>query len=273
MFFASILYLAVFSAAAASEPASADCAEVSLLTSPVSVVARLKPSEPPFYDFTLTVTYRGQVVKLFETELFQDSGCAGAIDRLRRSVGWKDEYLFIRTECGGGNAWRCVIDDVYKLKGGTLLHVGYTCPHFSDYDSAVGVTKQEADFIDVFDALENESCHACAPDLKLILHDRHDHLILSVRDTWRANHERFENNDRLICQSLSSPDAFNDLNFNAALLFNFALSKLCMHHRTTERYLRLARKYGGASNEDYLRSLLPRIPDGNAYHQEEEREE
>jgi hypothetical protein len=82
-----------------------------------------------------------------------------ALSQLKAGVGWKNRYLFVRESCGGGNAWRCSVDHIFRVSGDRLVELGviFTHPESRDAGSGYG----EGYFRDVYNKLESTSESLC----------------------------------------------------------------------------------------------------------------
>ena len=80
----------------------------------------------------------------------------------KKHITWKGPYLLVRSECGGGNAWRCDRDAIFAARSGQLIQLGevYAGSRTTSYQSY-----RNGYFGDVYDKLENNALtgHATAP--------------------------------------------------------------------------------------------------------------
>jgi hypothetical protein len=74
-------------------------------------------------EFLVTVDYAKQRYR-FATFVPQWDSATDGIDRQRTLSGWKGDYLFVRHQCGQMANWRCVVDQVFTLHQGALVHLG-----------------------------------------------------------------------------------------------------------------------------------------------------
>jgi hypothetical protein len=74
-------------------------------------------------EFVASVTFGKQQYR-FPTYVPDFENPNVGIDQQRALSGWKGDYLFVRHQCGQAANWRCVVDQVFTLKSGSLLHLG-----------------------------------------------------------------------------------------------------------------------------------------------------
>lgn len=68
------------------------------------------------YDFEILVTYDKKQFKI-SSIIIGVRNIDEAVSQIKESTGWKDNYLFVPSECGGGNAWRCNTEHVFAIHG------------------------------------------------------------------------------------------------------------------------------------------------------------
>jgi hypothetical protein len=192
----------------------------------VEVTAEAAQSDGGDYVFNLTVSSGDDSYRL-ETGIIGVRGRQKALAKLRSTIGWKGSYLFVRTECGGGNAWRCCLDNVYRVLDGHLVALGAVWAFESPL--SVGPSFADGMFVDVYDALEGNglTCHALAPSIWLAKRERSGALEAVADATWRLNNEQFSANRRLLQRaSRERRRQDDDERTRAAVLFNATLAKL-----------------------------------------------
>ena len=100
---------------------------IAILERPVRVIATPQDPTPGggWYLFDLAVEYGDQRCDLVTAVLVPaEDGERAAWARLRRTIGWKGDYLFVLNECGAGNTWKCASEAVFMLRDGRLIARG-----------------------------------------------------------------------------------------------------------------------------------------------------
>jgi len=141
------------------------------------------------FEFEIRLTYgTHQDAALFEsveTGWVADN-LKAALKEMKHLTGVKKGYLFVPESCGGCNAWRGQVENVYKIHGGMPRKIGrLACRNDHEPGSSLG----KDGFWDYFDGLEINAytCHAASPGFAVALNDSQDHLTLDVERTWIMN--------------------------------------------------------------------------------------
>ena len=203
----SLAALAI-SVAALGVASAADSAPTALLLDhPVRVVATLEDTIGPHLRCRLDVSGPRATYAL-ETDLMLAGGASwdSALVALRHTIGWCDGYLFVRTECGGGNAWKCASETVFALRGGRLVSLGTLAAWaggglatsrvrggFRDYDADLEIT--------------DATSHAGAPGFEVRLRERGGTLVGERAATWRLLAKRRAGSARLAREHAGPPGA------------------------------------------------------------------
>lgn len=152
-----------------------------------------------------------------------------AIERQRTVTGWKEGYLFVRDSCGGGNAWRCDSDHVFRLvtdkKGeDELVYVGAVAS--GEDCNQPGCALEDGVFTDIYDGLEANALtsHANAPALIIGLREQAGRFVADLDLTWDMNQERYTAGLRCLAGQTSNP-CIERLTPKNALLFNALLAQ------------------------------------------------
>jgi hypothetical protein len=247
------LYRALIGLVCVSSAASAATSAVgfTLLTQPVKVVAQSdsKPGDPArFFPFTLTVSH-DRCLFTFKTLLIAVANRDQALVVLRRTIGWKDGYLFVRQECGGGNMWRCNVDQVFALRNGRLLHIGEQLG--GRRDLGVGALFRDGYFTDVYDRFESNALtsHAGAPSFTIYMKEKNGAFVVDLTRTWTRNREAFKRDrdeiPRVARNRGMDPRARAEM-----------LASLLLHNTLLERYCLKPRRLAGTMH-DAARLLSP----------------
>jgi hypothetical protein len=134
----------------------------------------------------------------FETEHQRKSDF---VESLRRQIGWKDGVLFVPHSCGGGNAWRCNLQLLYRIDDGKLVELGAVKAGLEGHP--IGNNLVDGYIEDDFDLLENNSLtsHAAAPGFTIVLRITPKGLVVDAERTWERNIFDYRaNEERLGCE-------------------------------------------------------------------------
>jgi hypothetical protein len=210
---------------------------VVIMQEPVMVTAKdIDGKEPNHYQLELSIEYGDDRYK-FTTNMIHTSTFQEAIESQRTSTRWKESYLLVGWERGGGNASRGYLDTVFMLNKGKLVYLGEV-----DADSFENGT-----FKDWYDKFEgnNLTSHADAPVIRLVVEEKSGRLVANLEKTWNENQKRFNENRAII------KDILTDKNMNSEsritwlsgpLLFNAVLGKYCKRQADMDSFLKLAGK-------------------------------
>ncbi|MGH8801248.1 MAG: hypothetical protein ACREX6_02995 [Casimicrobiaceae bacterium] len=214
-------------------PAFADAA-FPILVRPVAVSARLSSASgtpASLFVFTVTVSHDQQAYA-YRTSLVAVNDLSSAIAILKRTIGWRGGYLFARQECGGGNAWRCNVDQIFALRSGRLIRVGEQIG--GQRSQAPGTAYRNGHFVDVYDRLEinDLTSHAGAPWFRIYLVDHDGILVADLPFTWRNDLRHFESSRRELARIERDPKLDPRARHEtivSLLLHNAALARYCRH--------------------------------------------
>lgn len=235
-------------------------AEFTILADKVKVTAT-QEGVPNDFMFALTVAHGDQRFTLSTALTIGVRNQQDAIMAMKKTMGWKGDYLFIREECGGGNIWRCNLNHVFALREGRLIYIGEVageeriapCPSFKD-----------GYFIDVYDKLEcnDLTCHARAPAIRLIMKEKRGRFHVVLQRTWQANLQQFLENMAEIREMLANaheePPELSGI--ADLLLFNAALAKYCKRHKEFDQIIRMAQAGSSEKGKQILQILAEVVP-------------
>lgn len=230
-----------------------------IVQKPVTVSARLKERQDRLFVFEIGLAGK-TTTACFDTTVLDDD-IEKAVRYLKQACQVDGDYLLVPSECGGGNAWRCNLDHVFKIHGGEPVFIGDAIA-----DEPQTELLGQRVFLDVYDVLElnDLTCHADAPDFKLILTDRDGHLAVDLDLTWTNNATSYEQNR----SALGAFQAKAKLTYEqrreaaAALLFNCALAKYCSHATELEAALKMAKALLPSDALKSLRAELDKVSAG-----------
>ncbi|MEW6111913.1 MAG: hypothetical protein AB1664_07270 [Thermodesulfobacteriota bacterium] len=144
-------------------------------------------------DVTIHVT-RGDIS--FEVPYLSLSRTSpnGVIEGIRESTGWKDGYLFIPSECGGGTSWRCETEYVFAVRQGKLIKVGEFAVTMGPNTPGLGSSYAHGFFYDVWGRLEANpfTSHASAPFFFMVMKEEDGVLAPDLDRTWEHNRETYK---------------------------------------------------------------------------------
>jgi len=165
-----------------------------ILSDRVNVQAILIESETPLelYFFDIVVTHDRRQFKTFTGIMARD--IKEAVSSLKKSVGWKGNYLFVTEDCGGGNIWRCYVEHVFAIRQGQLIYIGSVVQQ--DLDNKPGSCYRNGYFFDIYDRLEDNdlTSHASAPAIHIVTKEKGGRFIVDLERTWRENLSQYKQN-------------------------------------------------------------------------------
>ncbi len=231
----------------------ADAEITVLMQNPAKVSAKyIEGDIPNHYQFELLIEHGSSHFK-FRTEIQSDS----LADALKGNVRWKNPYLFVAWERGGGNASRSYLDTVFILKNGKLEYLGEV-----DTDSF-----EDGVFKDWYDKLElNElTSHAESPLIRLVIEEKGGQLVVNLEKTWSENQKRFAENKGIIkyiqTKEKMTPES-RASQLTGPLLFNAVLGKYCKHEKNTNSFNELAKKELDQERLKLFKAILARVKPG-----------
>lgn len=164
-----------------------------------------------------------------------------AVSRIKKSVGWKDNYLFVTEEGGGGNAWRCNVENVFAIRQGQLIYIGSVQKGLDNEREKPGSCYRNGYFFDVYDRLEDNelTSHASAPAIYIVTKEKGGRFIADLERTWQENLSQYKENLKDIKDIKGLKDKKYDYDKDSGeryqtpetVLFNAVLAKYCRHQR------------------------------------------
>ena len=190
------------------------------------------------FEFTLIVR-KGTESYQYESADEECSTINEVVTKLKSSIVWKDNYLLVPVSCGGGNAARCEVMQIFMVVNDHLVHVGEAGIGTDDNDYSNGK------FHDIYDKLEinDLTCHADAPLFTIILYERNGSMVVQLAETWDTNLEKYKRN-RLLLDSLATlrnPLSIDNTVKLPPLLYNLTLSKYCQKQNEMDHCRSLAK--------------------------------
>ena len=233
---------------------------VVLLDKPVRVVARPRPMDATgsTHGFDLDVIH-GRERYALETVVLTENA-DHAIDVVRRTTGWKRGYLFLRSDCGGGNAWKCSNETVFALRHGRLVALGTLA---AGDDHAFGGCLGDSVFHD-FDGdfeITDLTSHAGAPAFAVTLRERDGRLVGDPDRTWAENAATFASNDS-VARANTQPDGRQWEMVLSPRFENAVIAKYCGRDRELAATLTEARRVLPAGILARLEAELAKVVPG-----------
>lgn len=227
-----------------------------LMQKPVKVSTKhIDGDIPNHYQFELHIKHSSSHFK-FNTEIQSDS-LAAALNSQKESVRWKEPYLLIGWERGGGNAARGYLDAVFMLHKGKLLYLG-------EVDADSFENEVFKDWYDKFE-LNSLTSHAEAPLIKLVIEEKSGRLVVNLEKTWTENQKRFNDNKGIIKyiqtkEKMKSESRVRQL--YGPLLFNTILGKYCKHEKETISFDEIAKNELDKESLKLFNDILSRVIPG-----------
>lgn len=234
-----------------------------VLREPVQVTAEILKEEPPaegmggICELKITVE-KGRNKFDRRTFLVNADNREAAFALIRKGTRWKDGYLFVRTECGGGNMWRCNRDVVFSLRGEGLRVLGDL---FAGDRDVPAVSWKDGYFWDIYDKFEMNGLtdHVAAPAFLVALKDEGGVLKADLRRTWLRNLPDFTRRAAEI-GALKAGRRQRDL--ESAILANTVLARYCAQKKEAEKMERLAVRHFAPADLKLFRELIAHVEAG-----------
>jgi hypothetical protein len=190
------------------------------------------PASKPIFDVTINISRRKDSYKCESIYVDCDTK-DDVLHRLKETIVWKGKYLLVPTSCGGGNAWRCDIMQVFMVSNDHLIRVG---------EATIDADKEEHEdgkFHDIYDKLEvnDLTCHADAPGFGIVMYEIDGKMVVNLKETWEENQEMYKENQSLLDSIArdSNGVSVDDLTKLPPLLDNSVLSKYCQRQDDLNR--------------------------------------
>lgn len=202
-------------------------------------------SESSFYEFDIIVNAKDTSFTI-PTAIIAVNGLDEAVSRIKDGTEWKDEYLFLPSECGGGNMWRCNTAEVFTVRGDKLIRIGSVA---REYENGL--------FYDVYAGLEDNelTSHASAPEFTVVMREVDGRFVVDLDLTW-------ENNPRTSLTEVDENQPTEGETPVSAILFNAALAKYCDRKEELARYTEEARTHLDADQFSRFNRMMSRVKPG-----------
>lgn len=213
------------------------------------------------YDFEILVTYDRKQFKV-PSLIIGVRNIDKAVFQIIESTGWKDHYLFVPSECGGGNAWRCNIEHIFTIREGKLIRVGEAR---SD-DGKPGSSYRNGFFYDIYDGLEVNrlTSHAESPAIEIIMEEKGGRIIVDLERTWEKNLNQYKQN--LVEMREPKNEKYDKQTMQRlvikAVLFNAALAKYCRHQKELKEAMEEAKSRLEKEDFELLKVILSKLNPG-----------
>jgi len=214
------------------------------------------------YDFEILVTYGKKQFRI-SSIIIGVRNIDEAVSQIKESTGWKDNYLFVPSECGGGNAWRCNTEHVFAIRQDQLVRIGETR---SD-DGKPGSSYKNGYFYDVYDRLEENglTSHVDSPIIDLVMKEKGGRFIVDLERTWHENLYKYERNlEEIRRVNISRGDKQSSIEefLIAPVLFNAALAKYCHHQKEFEDAIQEAKSNFRIDKFQIFEEILTKVVPG-----------
>jgi hypothetical protein len=176
---------------------------------------------------------------------------------IRELTVWKDGFLFVRYEGGGGNAWRHDFDYVFTVRDGELICLGSVLLY------------EHSQFYDVYDGLELNALtsHAAAPHFEVVMTEQNGALVANLDTTWALNktdHDRcVAEIDKYLQSGEREPE--RDHEVTSCLLGNAILARYCDRQTELEKVLSQTKRILSAKDFDTFHGSVYSVVPGETH--------
>lgn len=223
-----------------------ECRERTLLRAPVQVTARLMKEHLPSKEIGGSCEFE-LVVRKGKEEFLRNTTVTGVdtadqgFEVVKKGSRWKGKYLLVRTECGGGNAWRCNRDAVFMVRADRLRSVGEV---FGGDRDEPARSYRDGYFWDIYSKFDmNElTDHARAPTFWIALREKAGELKADLSRTWLRNRDDFQKRMSGIEAVIKErrADGRRNEEFEHLVLCNAVLAKYCARRNEAAKLEKLA---------------------------------
>lgn len=192
------------------------------------------------YDFEISVIYGKNQFRI-SSMIIGVRNIDEAVSQIKESTGWKDNYLFVPSECGGGTDWRCNTEHVFSIRRGELVHIG----EVKNSGSKPGSSYVNGYFYDVYDGLEENglTSHVDSPVIDIVMKEKEGRFTVDLERSWQKNQNQYKQNLEDIKQLKGEKYDKSSMEriIVKAVLFNAALTKYCRRQKEFENVVQEAK--------------------------------
>ncbi|HEY3276752.1 MAG TPA: hypothetical protein VGJ94_09040 [Syntrophorhabdaceae bacterium] len=229
----------------------------------VQVTAKLREEfERPFNIELLVQSAQERFA--IETNIIAVANVKEAFEVQERHTYRRDGYLFVRIECGGGNASRCDRNVVFSLRSGRLQRLGEVAAGERDSFKKSG---RNGFFYDIYDKFENNRMtdHASAPIFELVLYEQDGRLEADLPRTWLHNQSMFKKKAAKIDAVMADKSlkaSIRDPILSALIISNAVIAKYCEKKEEASKLNELAASYLNEEGQELFRQILDEVKPG-----------
>jgi len=212
------------------------------------------------YDCEIIIERKGKVYRSWALLSFRGSD-SDPVAHLKGLTSWRDGYLFVPYDGGGGTAWRGSGHHIFAIRDGELISSG------SIAESSDGPEGFKNGLLhDVFAGLELNALtnHASSPRFTVVMRPHDCTFVADLDRTWEFNNGYYNENLDVIRKYLEKPECQLPLpdNVTAALLANAALTRYCNRDQELKSTISKAKNILSGKDFDLLREELYRVVPG-----------
>jgi hypothetical protein len=239
-----------------------------ILRKPVEIVATITKMHPPGKDAGGScdvdiLVRKGGVEFMRKTSLIAVDNADQAFEVIGKGTRWTGKYLLVRTECGGGNAWRCNVDTIFTLRGDALSCVGEVAGGDRE---APAKSYGNGCFWDMYDKFEMNPLtdHSDAPGFWLALLEKGGSLRADLPRTWIRNRGDFRKRMMEIADIIKGGEKDEDTRrrLESLILDNAVLAKYCGRKSDAARLEKLASRYVEPARLGAFRDIMTLVKPG-----------
>jgi hypothetical protein len=238
-----------------------------IIRKPIPVIAKLTKEQPPSketggsYEFDLTVG-EGKEKFTRSTCIISVDSVDQAFKAIKKGTRWNGKYLFVRTECGGGNAWSCNRDAIFMLRAGRVHSLGDV---FGGDRENPARSYKDGYFWDIYNKFEMNGLtdHATAPAFRLALLEKAGELQPDLPRTWLRNRSDFQSRMTEIGAFIKTDGKKHDRKELVHLvLSNAVLAKYCERKNEVGKMQKLAEVHFEPGRLNAFRTIMRQVEPG-----------
>ncbi|MDA8091914.1 MAG: hypothetical protein M0Z61_17045 [Nitrospiraceae bacterium] len=204
----------------------------------------------------------------FKTGTFEKAkNCKRAVSRLKKVIGWKGRYFFVR-EDNGGNGSFSENDAVFMIKRGGLIFLGRVYASQPRADQTIGPSYNGEYFTDIYDKFDLNPLTdiASAPGFWLVIFEKEGRFQVDAEKTWLRNKKKYDANIVSLHNALG--EGLNErLYVRSWIAFDAVLAKYCGKEKQLKETMEMAGSELGKERVHELKEMLSQVIPSELLHE------